>query len=90
MHKSGLELEWGLGMSQVPRPALTVTTDITPTRARLTVITGLAGLTAASLSELARGMAGADAATGGADAVMAGAVADTTAVAVMDTVDAER
>jgi hypothetical protein len=45
-------------MSAVLRHALTATMDITRTRALLTDITGLAGLTVDSSSELVRGMAG--------------------------------
>ncbi len=51
-------------MSAVLRHALTATMDITRTRALLTDITGLAGLTVESSSELVRGMAGADADSG--------------------------
>jgi hypothetical protein len=55
-------------MLPVLRRALTATMDLTRTRARLTGITGLAGLTVESSSELVRGMAGVGAdADSGAD-----------------------
>jgi hypothetical protein len=55
-------------MWPVLRRALTATMDITRTRARLTGITGLAGLKVESSSELVRGMAGVGAdADSGAD-----------------------